>query len=111
MLDAGASRSVIGSDLVPSLLKDLPADVRSRIIEAPSHVGFRFGKNEILHSHSQLQVPLLTGQRRIKLVIEVVPGSTPFLLSIRAMKSLGAQIDLQTLPSVFEDFEENNEHQ
>ena len=79
VLDTGASRSVIGSELVPSLLKDLPAEVCSGIREAPSHVGFRFGNNEILHSHSQLQIPSLSGKKRVKLIVEVVPGTTPFL--------------------------------
>ena len=95
VLDTGASRSVIGSELVPSLLKDLSASVRTRVKEVPSHIGFRFGNNQVLYSQSQIQVPLSSPGRRTWLVIEVVPGATPFLLSIRAMKCLGAQIDLE----------------
>ena len=94
VLDTGASRSVIGSELVPSLLKDLPAGVRTRVREVASNVGFRFGNNHVLHSQSQIQVPLSSSGKKTWLVIEVVPGATPFLLSIRAMKCLGAQIDL-----------------
>jgi len=95
VLDTGAGRSVIGSELVPSLLKDLSASVRTRVKEVPSHIGFRFGNNQVLYSQSQIQVPLSSPGSRTWLVIEVVPGATPFLLSIRAMKCLGAQIDLE----------------
>ena len=97
VLDTGASRSVIGSELVPSLLKDLSAEVRARVKEVPSHVGFRFGNNQVLYSKSQLQVPLChSGSKKIWLLVEVVKGLTPFLLSIHAMKRLGAQIDLES---------------
>ncbi len=97
VLDTGASRSVIGSELVPSLLKDLSAEVRARVKEVPSHVGFRFGNNQVLYSKSQLQVPLChNGSKKIWLLVEVVKGLTPFLLSIHAMKRLGAQIDLES---------------
>ena len=40
VLDTGASRSVIGLSLVPSLLKDLPAETRALVKQLPSHVGF-----------------------------------------------------------------------
>ena len=53
VLDTGASRSVIGSELVPSLLKNLSAEVCARVKEVPSHVGFRFGNNQVLYSKSQ----------------------------------------------------------
>ena len=85
---------MIGSELVPSLLTDLPANVRIRVKEVPSNIGFRFGNNQVLYSQSQIQVPLSSPGKKTWLVIEVVPGATPFLLSIRAMKCLGAQIDL-----------------
>ena len=94
VLDTGASRSVIGSDLVANLLKDLPVAAQSRVREVDSKIGFRFGNNHVLHSFKQLQIPLLGKDKRVWLLVEVVPGATPFLISIHAMKSLEAQIDL-----------------
>ena len=96
ILDTGASRSVIGDDVLPSLLKSLPQDVRKLTYETPSKVGFRFGNNQITHSFKQVRIPILRPRQRIWLVIEVVPNATPFLLSIQTMKTLGAQIDLST---------------
>ena len=96
ILDIGASRSVIGDDVLPYLIKSLPPSVRQLIYEVPSKVGFRFGNNQITHSFKQVRIPILRPRQRIWLVIEVVPNATPFLLSIQTMKTLGAQIDLST---------------
>jgi hypothetical protein len=95
ILDTGASRSVIGIEHVPSVLRKLPPSIREQIREVPSQIGFRFGNNQVEHSFKQLQIPLEHGRQRIWLLVEVVPKATPFLLSIKAMKSLGASIDLE----------------
>ena len=95
ILDTGASRSVIGIEHVPSVLRKLPPNIREQIREVPSQIGFRFGNNQVEYSFKQLQIPLEHGQQRIWLLVEVVPKATPFLLSIKAMKSLGASIDLE----------------
>lgn len=96
ILDTGASRSVVGEDIVPALMKSLPDIIRSMVCESPSKVGFRFGNNQITYSFKQLKIPILQKGMRVWLVIEVVPKATPFLLSIHAMKTLGACIDLDT---------------
>lgn len=94
ILDTGASRSVIGSHHIPAVLAKLPAAVRERVQEKPSRIGFRFGNNEVLYSYKQLRIPLTHKRMRNWLLIEVVPKGTPFLLSIKTMRSLGAQLDL-----------------
>ena len=94
ILDTGASRSVIGADNVPAVLQKLPTNVQKLVREKPSKIGFRFGNDQIAYSFKQLQIPLVHGKLRIWLLVEVVPKATPFLLSIKAMKSLGAVIDL-----------------
>jgi hypothetical protein len=94
IVDTGASRSVTGSDHVPAVLRKLPASIRQMVREQHSNTGFRFGNNPVLYSFKHLQIPLIHGRQRIWLLVEVVPRATPFLLSIKAMKSLGANIDL-----------------
>jgi len=94
ILDTGASRSVIGEEHLSAVLQKLPPEVRQSVRECPSKVGFRFGNNQVSYSFKQLQIPLCHGRQRIWLLIEVVPKATPFLLSIKTMKSLGASIDL-----------------
>ena len=94
ILDTGASRSVIGQEHVPIMLEKLPASVRQRVKEQPSRIGFRFGNNQIAYSYKQLRIPVVNNKTRLWLIVEVVPKVTPFLLSIKTMKSLGAVIDL-----------------
>eukprot|EP00435_Cladocopium_sp_Y103_P063197 s350_g24.t1 len=94
ILDTGASRSVIGDEHISAMMQKLPASVREQVVEQPSHVGFRFGNNQVAYSYKQLRIPLVYQKVRIWLLIEVVPKATPFLLSIKTMKSLGAVLDL-----------------
>ena len=94
ILDTGASRSVIGDDHVPIMLQKLPEAVRSQVKEQPSCIGFRFGNNQIAYSYKQLRIPLIHGKMRMWILVEVAPKATPFLLSIKTMKSLGAVLDL-----------------
>ena len=94
ILDTGASRSVVGLDVLPHVLKSLPPCVRDQVKEKPSHIGFRFGNNQVTYSQKQVHIPIFTNAHKIWIVIEVVPAATPFLLSIQAMKMLGAQINL-----------------
>ena len=94
IIDTGASSSVIGNDHVPAVLQKLPAPIPQQVREQPSRVGFRFGNNQVAYSFKQLQIPLIHGKHRIWLLVEVVPKGTPFLLSIKTLKSLGARIDL-----------------
>ena len=96
ILDTGASRSVIGANLWPGVWKSLPAEIQAQVREVPSKVGFRFGNNQITYSFKQVRIPIMSGKRRIWIVIEVVPRATPFLISIQALKALGAMIDLCT---------------
>ena len=90
IVDTGASRSVIGIDHVPDMLKGLPPQVQKSVRECPSKVGFRFGNNQIEYSFKQIQIPIETASKRIWLLIEVVPKATPFLLSISNHEIFGS---------------------
>ncbi len=59
ILDTGASRSVVGEDVLPALMKSLPTIVRTMVRESPSKVGFRFGNNQVTYSFKQLKIPIL----------------------------------------------------
>ena len=96
ILDTGASRSVVGNDILPYVIRKMPKVLQMQIREKPSKVGFRFGNNQVTYSFKQVQIPIFTQTHKIWIVIEVVPEATPFLLSIQAMKKLGAKIDLET---------------
>ena len=87
VLDSGATKTVIGSRLVDSLLKALDPEVRKQVTRSPCQVTFRFGNLSTLDAHHALVIPV--GSLNLK--VAIVPGSTPFLISntlVRALKSV-----------------------
>ena len=94
ILDTGASRCVMGENLLKAFLGQLDRETRKQIRVAPSSVRFRFGNNQTLLSQKRLLVPLVSPSSKILwLSLEVVPGSTPLLFSKRAIQQLGGVID------------------
>ena len=89
IVDLGATKTVIGSKLVPELLNSLDPSIRSQVTRCPCVVTFRFGNHGILQSQQALVVPIAG----LLLKVAVVPGSTPFLLSNTLLRALGATID------------------
>ena len=77
------------------MMQLLDPATRACIKEKASCIGFCFGNNQIEYSFKQVWIPIRNGAQQIWLVIEVVPKSTPFLLSIQTMRRLGAVLDLQ----------------
>ena len=96
ILDTGASRCIIGENVLKEFRRHLPAALNSQIREMESQVKFRFGNNQSLTSSYRVQIPLLKADnspRKLWLAIEVVPGHTPFLFSKKAFKQLGGILD------------------
>ena len=87
IIDTGASRSVIGSDNVPAVLQKLPSNNPSVFV---------LGTITLLTVFKLMQNLLMYGKHRIWLLIEIVSKGTPFLISIKTMKSLGATLDLSS---------------
>ncbi len=89
ILDTGATKTVIGSDLVKDLLNSLDPVVRKKVSRCPCQVTFRFGNLSTLQSQQALVIPI----GNLNLKVAVVPGLTPFLLSNTLMRALKAKID------------------
>jgi hypothetical protein len=85
IVDLGATKTVIGSKLVPELLNSLDPSIRSQVTRCPCVVTFRFGNHGILQRQQALVVPI----SGLLLKVAVVPGSTPFLLSNILLRALG----------------------
>lgn len=87
VLDSGATKTVIGSNLVDNLLKSLDPEVRKRVTRSHCQVTFRFGNLSTLDAHHALVIPVGV----LNLRVAIVPGNTPFLISntlVRALKSV-----------------------
>ena len=89
IVDLEATKTVIGSKLVPELLNSLDPNIRKHVKRCPCTITFRFGFYGVLQSHQAIVVPI----PGLLLKIAVVPGSTPFLLSNTLLRALGATID------------------
>eukprot|EP00435_Cladocopium_sp_Y103_P068450 s167_g31.t1 len=90
ILDTGATKSVIGSELIPDLLKGLHDEIRKRVFRCKCSVTFRFGNQGTLESQYALVLPV----GKLGLKIAVVQGQTPLLLSNTLLRTLKAQIDV-----------------
>ena len=74
-LDTGASRTVVGSQRVPEILKGLDASCRAKVRKANSDVTFKFGNDGTLKAKHALLLPY-AGTTWIR--VELIPGNTPF---------------------------------
>ena len=88
ILDTGASKSVIGKKRLEQLLVNLPKEYARQISWQKSDTVFRFRNNGTLKSLGAVFLPF--GKRWLKL--EVVDGTTPFLLSNAFCKAVSADI-------------------
>ena len=88
ILDTGASKSVIGKERLEQLVSHLPREIVKKMSWQKSETVFRFGNNGTLKSLGAVFFPF--GPRWLK--IEVVDGTTPFLLSNAFLKSVEADI-------------------
>ena len=89
MLDLGASKTVVGSEHVGTLIRSLEDGVRSQVSRCACRITFRFGNEATLTSSQALVIPI--GNLRLK--IAIVPGGTPFLISNTLMRAIHAQVD------------------
>lgn len=87
--DTGATKTVMGSNHVLSLLQHVHPSVRNQIKRCTCDVVFRFGNQGTLKSEHAMVVPVCG----LQLKIAIVPGSTPFLISITLLRALGAMVD------------------
>ena len=92
ILDTGATKSVIGSALVPELLRSLHPKVRDKVQRCKCRVTFRFGNQGLLDSNHAIVIPI----GNLGLKIAVVQGHTPLLLSNTLLRALKSSIDVNS---------------
>lgn len=89
VLDSGATKTVIGSNLVESLLQSLHPEVRTCVKRCSCDVTFRFGNLSTLDAKHALVIPV----GYLNLRVAIVQGNTPFLISNTLMRALKAVLD------------------
>ena len=100
ILDTGAAKSVVGSNLLASLIESLDPKVRKHVFRTQCDITFRFGNQGTLDSNQALVIPLQSIGLGLK--IAIVKGNTPLLLSntlLRTLKaSLNSEVSILTSP-------------
>ena len=89
IIDTGATKSVIGSDLLPDFLKSLNPDIRDRVHRCKCSITFRFGNQGMLDSTQAIVIPI----GNLGLKIAIVKGKTPLLVSNTLLRTLKSLID------------------
>ena len=92
ILDTGAAKSVIGSALLPELLRSLNPKVRNKVQRCKCSVTFRFGNQGLLDSNHAIVIPI----GNLGLKIAVVQGHTPLLLSNTLLRAFKSSIDISS---------------
>ena len=89
IMDTGATKTVMGSNLIKPFLDNLNEEVRKKVRRSNCQITFRFGNLQTLDSTQALVIPI--GHLHLK--IAIVPGNTPFLLSNTLLRALKAATD------------------
>ena len=90
VVDLGATKTVIGSELVADLINSLQPKIQQQLKRCACNITFRFGNHGTLNSKQALVVPI----HGFQLKIAIVPGNTPFLVSNTLLRALKALIDV-----------------
>ena len=72
VVDLGATKTVIGSELVSDLIKNLSPEVQRSLTRCSCAITFRFGNHGVLQSKHALVIPI----HGFLLKVAIVPGST-----------------------------------
>ena len=91
ILDSGATKTVMGSQLLSDFLRNLQPRVRQQVKRCKCEVTFKFGNQGTLDSQHALVIPI----GKLGLKIAIVPGSTPLLLSNTLLRTLKATLDIE----------------
>ena len=90
IIDTGASKTVIGQKRVSALLGSLPSALSSKVERRRSDTVFSFGNNGTLRTLGALFVPF--GRRWMR--VEIVEGSTLFLISNAFLRAVEAELNV-----------------
>jgi hypothetical protein len=91
ILDSGATKTVMGSQLLSDFLRNLHPRVRRQVKRCKCEVTFKFGNQGTLDSQHALVIPI----GKLGLKIAIVPGGTPLLLSNTLLRTLRATLDIE----------------
>eukprot|EP00435_Cladocopium_sp_Y103_P008652 s5213_g2.t1 len=105
ILDTGASRCIIGSNVLQKLLCRLPENIRNSLKERPSQIKFRFGNNQTLTSQKRVHFPFWSqAHERVWLGVEAanaIMGTLTLVLQLSmSLIEMNAPLEEEEMPPV-----------
>ena len=85
VLDCGASKSVCGDIWYNDYINSLPESEKSNIKIFPSSRNFKFGYNDSIKSEKYVHIPIVVGNRKVLLGVDVIKAEIPLLLSMNSL--------------------------
>ena len=86
VLDTGCSRSVAGFDWVRNYTSLISPSFADKLNVSPSSKVYQFGGGEKRNSQGTLTLPVVIGDKLIKITIEVVDAEIPLLIGSNSME-------------------------
>ena len=96
LLDSGASKTVCGRSWLNSYVDSLSEIDRLKLKRKSSESVFRFGDGNKVGSSEIVTIPATLGSRDITISTDVVDKDIPLLLSKKAMKDVGMNLNFET---------------
>ena len=101
VLDTGCSRSVAGFDWVRNYTSLISPSFADKLNVSPSSKVYQFGGGEKRNSQGTLTLPVVIGDKLIKITIEVVDAEIPLLIGSNSMELGKAVINFQDYTATF----------
>ena len=96
VIDSGCTKTVAGERSFNDYLQTLSNEEVQNIQYCGSNAQFRFGDSPHVQSKKKALLPMVMGNKNIKLSTDIVPTDVPLLLSKQTMKTAEADIDFKT---------------
>ena len=93
ILDNGASKTVHGELWFNTCLESLANEEQNQITFSDTDSRFRFGECNQVKAIISTTIPVLIGQRKTKIKVDVVPSNIPLLLSWDSMIPANIQLN------------------
>ena len=101
VLDTACSRSVAGFIWVQNYTNSVSPEFSKSLKVLPSTKIYQFGGDERRQSHGKLSLPVVLGDKKITITIEMVDAQIPLLIGSYSMKLGNAVINFQNNTSTF----------
>ena len=101
VLDTACSRSVAGFIWVQNYTNSVSPEFAKSLKVLPSKKIFQFGGGERRQSHGTLSLPVVLGDKKITITIEMVDAQIPLLIGSNSMKLGEALINFQDNTATF----------